>query len=215
MNFNNTEWATNTLTFTAKGTCSNYHIGIDNGAAKGSNDWAHIDSANLVSSIPAAQTIYTTLNGGNQAGGEFNTGVGYGLGTKFKTTVEGTITKVRIYTGKKEGGNHSVRIWNAGTNTIVTGPYTWTVTPGTKGWKEFRLPAPLRVMANTDYIVDVSTSTDYYYYMCIGQYNNPINNVNLITYAGSGLYNKTLKSMPNASWSNNGYFRDIVFVPLK
>lgn len=213
LNFNDTAWATKTLIFTTNGACNNYHIGIDNGSATGSGDWAHIDSANLVSSGTGTQTIYTTLNGGNQTGAEFNTGVGHELGTKFKANVAGTITKVRIYTGKAEGGNHSVRIWNASTSTVVSGPYTWTVTSGTAGWKEFMLPAALSITANTDYIVAVSTSTDYYYYMAVGQFNAPINNGNLITYAGSGLYNATLNSMPNASWSNNGYFRDVVFVP--
>ncbi len=47
LNFNNTSWETKELTFIADGTCSNYHLGIDNGSSTGSSDWLRIDSADL------------------------------------------------------------------------------------------------------------------------------------------------------------------------
>ena len=154
------------------------------------------------------QTIYTT-----QTGSEGNDGVSYEFGTKFKASVAGTITKVRIYTGVSEGGDHTVRIWDVSAGTVVAGPYTWNITAGTAGWKEFTLSTPLSITAYKDYIVAVSTSSDHYYYKAAGQFDPPFNNGNLITNYGSGLYNTTLGQMPNTAYANNGYFRDIVFTP--
>jgi len=211
--FNNTSWSTISLPFTASSNCTVFRVGMDNNGSSGSSDWTRIDTVNVAASgtTPTPdplQTIYTT-----QTGQEYNGGASYELGTKFKANVAGTITKVRLHTGVSEGGAHTVRIWDDATSTVVAGPYTWNITSGTDSWKEFTLPTPLSITANTDYIVAVSTSSDYYYYADGGQFNAPIHNGNLITYTGSGLYNATLGSKPNASTSNNGYFRDIVFQP--
>ncbi len=100
-----------------------------------------------------AQTIYTT-----QTPASSDNYARYELGTKFKANVDGTVTKVRIYTNATEGGDHTVRIWTAASS-VVAGPYTWTITSGTAGWKEYTLPASLSITANTDYIVSVSNST--------------------------------------------------------
>lgn len=152
-------------------------------------------------------TIFTTQLPANT----YNDGASYELGTKFKANVAGKITKVRIYAGASEGGVHYVRIWNAN-GTLLAGPYSWTISSGTAGWKEYDMP-DLSISANTDYIVSVSTSSDYYYVATNGGFNSPINNGNLITYTGSGLYNTTLGSIPNTAYNNTNYFRDVVFTP--
>ena len=57
----------------------------------------------------------------------------YELGTKFKTTVNGHISRVRLYTHEYEGGNHTVRIWKASDGTLLAGPFSWNVTAGVRG----------------------------------------------------------------------------------
>ncbi len=134
----------------------------------------------------------------------------YELGTKFYSTTNGSLTKVRIYTNATEGGAHTVRIWNASTGTVVAGPYTWNITAGTQGWHEFSLPTGYAVTANTDYIVSVSTSSDNWYPYTAHGFDSPINNGNLRTYTGSGVFSNTLGTMPTTSFNNTNYFRDVV-----
>jgi Domain of unknown function (DUF4082) len=77
------------------------------------------------------------------------------LGTRFYADVDGQITQVRLYTNAAEGGSHNVRIWRTSDGASLAGPYTWTITAGTEGWKTFTLPTALNITANTDYIIDI------------------------------------------------------------
>jgi hypothetical protein len=137
----------------------------------------------------------------------------YELGTRFWSDVNGQITQVRLYTYTLEGGNHTIRIWRVNDGVVVAGPYTWNISSGTEGWKTFTLPTPLSIAANTDYIVDVSNSTDRYYAEQAQGLASPIVTGHLHTYAGSGVYSTVLGARPTLSWQNTNYFRDIVFAP--
>jgi hypothetical protein len=137
----------------------------------------------------------------------------YELGTAFWADVAGQVTQARLYTNTSEGGNHTVRIWRASDNTLVAGPYTWTISSGTEGWKTFTLPTPADIAANTAYIVAVSNSTDRYYAVQPHGCDATIVNGNLHTYVGSGLWTDKLGTMPTLNWQNANFFRDIVFVP--
>jgi hypothetical protein len=153
-----------------------------------------------------SSTIFTT-----QTPSSFLSDVNaYELGTRFYSTTNGSLTKVRIYTNASEGGNHTVRVWNASTGTVVAGPYTWNITAGTQGWHEFSLPTAYGLTANTDYIVSVSTSTGNWYAYAAHGFDSPISNGNLHTYVGSGVFSLTLGTMPTTSFNNNDYFRDVV-----
>lgn len=153
------------------------------------------------------QTIFTTQTPTTH----FNDAQ-YELGTKFKTNVDGTITKARIYTGLDEGGLHKVRIWRVSDGKLLSGPHDWDFSSGTEGWREFTLPTPVNITAGTDYIVAVSnSSTDKYY--AVKPDGFPVVNGNLSTVDGSGVYSTTLGAMPASTTNDNNYFRDVVFVP--
>ena len=137
----------------------------------------------------------------------------YELGTRFWADVNGDITQVGLYTNALEGGSHTVRIWRVGDSTLLAGPYTWNITSGMEGWKTFSLPAALSIVANTDYIVSISNSSDHYYAATVHGFDSPIVNAHLHTYTGSGVYTTTLGAMPTSNWQNSNYFRDIGFVP--
>jgi hypothetical protein len=137
----------------------------------------------------------------------------YELGTRFWSDASGKITQVRLYTNAAEGGNHTVRIWRVNDSALLAGPYTWNITAGTEGWKTFALPAALQIAANTDYIVAISNSSDYYYAEDVNGLSASIVSGHLHTYTGSGVYSEALGAMPISSWQNTNYFRDIVFTP--
>jgi len=152
--------------------------------------------------------IFTT-----QTPTQFENDSAYELGTKFWSDVNGQIPKVGLYSHVLEGGNHTVRIWQANTGTMVAGPYTWNITAGTEGWKLFTLPAPLSITANTDYIVAISNSSDHYYAEQAQGLASPIVSGHLHTYTSSGVYSTAPGAMPTLSWQNTNYFRDIAFTP--
>ncbi|UVI33375.1 DUF4082 domain-containing protein [Paenibacillus spongiae] len=177
------------------------------------NSFGISGSSNQTSAIPLSSggepvTIMTS-----QTPDVFNNEAQYELGTKFKSNVNGQITKVRIYTNGIEAGDHTVRIWRVSDSSVVAGPYTWNVSAGSEGWKEFTLPIPLGITADTDYIVSVSNSTDFYYAYKEFGFDSPINNGNLITYTGSGMAAVVPGTMPSIVYHNGNYFRDVVFVP--
>jgi len=151
-------------------------------------------------------TIFT-----NQTPTIFENDSAYELGTKFWVDVAGKITTVRVYTHAAEGGNHTVRIWRDGA--LIAGPYTWSISAGTEGWKTFTLPTPLQIAANTDYTVAVSSSNDHYYAEQPHGLDAPIVNGHLHTYVGSGVYTDILGTRPTLTWENTNYFRDVVFEP--
>lgn len=157
---------------------------------------------------PGTQNIFTT-----QVPNLHDNDAPYELGTRFYANVNGQVTGVRIYTNAQEGGAHTVRIWNANTAALVAGPFTWTISSGTEGWKTFALPTALSITANTDYIVSVSNSGDRWYAQAVQGFSSPVVNGNLFTYVGSGVYSVTLGAMPTSTWQNANYFRDVVFDP--
>lgn len=160
------------------------------------------------SAAPTQQTLYTTqLPSGTSS-------LALEVGTKFKSSVNGQITGVRIYTAAAEAtGTHQVRIWNSN-GTLMAGPYDWTINGGTAGWKTFTLPSVVNITANVYYIVAVSTSpgTTKYARTAAG-FNAPINSGNLRADVGAGLYSTTLGAMPNTVENNSSYFRDVIFQP--
>ena len=138
----------------------------------------------------------------------------YALGTRFSANKNGYVTKARIYTSANESGIHTVKLWDYATQKVIAGPYDWTVTSGVEGWQEFIFPEPIAITANTDYVIDVSNSTDKYYSTCTGvaAYTAPICNRDLVTYVNSGLYSTNLNNMPSRYYGSANYFRDIAFI---
>jgi len=138
----------------------------------------------------------------------------YELGTKFKTTVGVRVLKVRVYAAASEEGEHTVRLWRVADSTLIAGPYAWSFTAGTEGWKEFALPEPVAIEGSTDYIVAVTNGTDQWYFCTEQAFSSPINNGPFVTYQGSGVFGTTLGAMPTQTWNNSNYYRDVVVETL-
>jgi hypothetical protein len=153
-------------------------------------------------------SIFTT-----QIPSTFETDSRYELGTTFKTSCTGTITKVRLYTNATEAGEHIVRLWRVSDKQAIAGPFTWNLAASAAGWKEFTLPAPVVVTENVNYIVAISNSTDKIYSSANNGLGAEISSGSLVAIAGGGVFSPTLGSMPDQSFENSSYFRDVVFEP--
>jgi hypothetical protein len=132
----------------------------------------------------------------------------YELGTKFSSSVAGTITGIRYWRAASETGTHTGRIWSS-TGTLLAS-VVFTGDTGS-GWKTQTLATPLAITAGTTYTVSVNANT--YYADTPGGHAAAINNGALTAPIGAGTYNNTPGAFPSAVYQNESYFRDIVFVP--
>lgn len=134
------------------------------------------------------------------------------LGATFHSTVDGRITKIRVFGLNNETGIHLARIWRNYDNTVVGGPYQF-IYGGGNGWVTLDLPTPVGIQANVDYTVSVSTGDDdNKWYPCIPNDATAGNNgSHLVWNAGAGAYGTSLGARPTQTSSNSNYLRDVVF----
>lgn len=131
----------------------------------------------------------------------------YELGMVFQATRSGQIQAIRYYKSPSETGTHIGRIWSSTGQLLATVTFT---NETASGWQQQTLSTPLTIAANTTYIVSVNANS--YYADTINGFMNPIISGDLI--ASNGLYNPLPGVLPNQSWSNSNYYRDVLFAPL-
>jgi hypothetical protein len=136
------------------------------------------------------------------------------LGTRFSPNVNGVVSAVKVYATTAESGNHTARIWNNATGTVVGGPYTINY-GGTAGWISYSLPAAVALTAGTEYTITVSTGTDTagtLPFTSTGATTAGSNGNHLNYPANAGVASNTMGARPTTS-SGNNYLRDVVFIP--
>ncbi len=175
----------------------------DPSATQAMVDAAH-DELLRTANLTREQTIFTTQTPTGQ-----DNFFQFAIGTKFKTTVDGQITKVRIYALTDEQGIHYVSIWNAETGENLTGMLEWNIEAGEAGWRTFDLDQPLDIKAHTHYIVSVTCGPDKLYPMVTNGLAESIVNRDLI--AVSGMYSYATMGMPDNAVTTS-YLRDVVFI---
>ncbi|MBK7479372.1 MAG: DUF4082 domain-containing protein [Bacteroidales bacterium] len=130
--------------------------------------------------------------------------------------MNGVIVSARIFTGVDEAGLHQVRFWRQNDQSVfelIAGPYDWSFTPGTQGWREFNLPAPLTVEANRNYIVSVTNSENNQYWSHSNSFSPLVSNeyIRYIRSGGGGIGTVPLQELLHPQ---ECFFRDVVFVPF-
>lgn len=146
-----------------------------------------------------------------------NEDVHYDMGTEFQVLIDGFITKVRLYTDEMEAGYHVIRLWiDIGSGfSLLSGPFNWTFQGGMEGWREFELPAPVRVEGNENYryMISISNVAGNFYYSQSNNYFTPVLTNNYIRYT-IGRHITPADQVPFYDYYESMYFRDIVFVPF-
>ncbi|MGY6519675.1 MAG: DUF1800 family protein [Lysobacteraceae bacterium] len=133
-------------------------------------------------------------------------GRGYELGMKFESDRGGHITAIRHWRAPSENGVHTGRIWSASGVQLASVRFNG----GGSGWQQATLDTPVRVEANTTYVVSVNVNSHY-----------PITRDGLSSAVASGGLRSVTDgangvfgdagSFPTQSWNNSNYFRDVVF----
>jgi len=155
---------------------------------------------------PTSETLLTTQVPGEQK----NNGVAWELGVRVVSDVAGQITALRFWKTAGENGPHIGNVWSA------TGQLLATVTFANEtasGWQQQALGASLGILANTEYVVSVSTGPNGYYAATAGFFTTSLVNADLTALADDGRYAPAGEFPSQSSQSSTNFFRDLVFVP--
>jgi chitodextrinase len=131
----------------------------------------------------------------------------YELGTKFQSSVDGTITAIRFYKSASETGTHTGRIWSSAGAQLASVTFA---NETASGWQTAQLAAPLAISANTIYVVSVNTGGTYYVKTDNGLGATVINSPLSTVIGSNGVYGN-VGVFPTSSYMNSNYFRDVVF----
>lgn len=136
-------------------------------------------------------------------------GTAYALGTRFRSSSAGTVTKVRWYR-HPFAGSHTSKAWriyrHSDSTVLASGTIDVPNNSDTAGWAEHTLSSPLTISASTDYVVVVDNNASNTYYSTGGPFYNsgpvagegPLTNV-------EGYYSTTQGTMPTNTFNNEGY----------
>ncbi|PPS42787.1 N,N-dimethylformamidase beta subunit family domain-containing protein [Chroococcidiopsis sp. TS-821] len=158
----------------------------------------------LIAQAPNNQTIFTTQSPSIP---NVSDGVPYELGMRFRSAKAGRIIAIRYWKAASEPGSHIGRIWS--TNGTILASVTFT-NETTSGWQQATLSTPLLIQANTTYVVTVNVNS--YFAISYDQLANSIVNGDLSSVAGNNGVYGVPGALPQNSFRNSNYFRDIVFV---
>lgn len=165
-----------------------------------------------VTRVSAQESLFPNSKTGNDSGPEGNF---YELGTVFRSSVDGAVTHLRVYSIAAEAGVHTGRIWRNADGALVGGPYSWTY-GGAAGWIALDIP-DVAITANADYTVAISTGG--------GGRNYPFldgdlasaggNGAHLTHPAAAGVFTTTAGARPTFTFHSSNYLRDVLFVPAR
>ena len=126
------------------------------------------------------------------------------LGIKVSTSIAGDISSVRFYKEPESSAAHEAHVWDPAGNLLATQPFT---SESASGWQEVQLSTPIRMAANSTFIVSVFSSAYYY----PGSTFATMTSGPLTVIGGMYIYNNT-SAFPNNQVGYQ-YGVDFVFTP--
>lgn len=133
------------------------------------------------------------------------------LGLRFYSDVPGTITGIRFYKGSTNTGTHVGALWASDGTNLTTITFSGETA---SGWQKATLTSPVKITANTVYIVSYLAPRGGY--SCDQNYSWSTLNAGPLHTSGSSpgifAYGSTT-SFPNDTWNGSNYYVDVVFSP--
>ncbi|WP_159806042.1 DUF4082 domain-containing protein [Cellulomonas citrea] len=129
------------------------------------------------------------------------------LGTRFASSVDGTVTGVRFYKGPNNTGTHVGTLWS-----VATGAALATVTftnETTTGWQTATFSQPVQITKNTEYVVSYRTTVGRYSATAGAFSGAGVQRDPLRTATDSGMYSYA-DGYPSTTTSTS-YLVDVVF----
>jgi beta-glucanase (GH16 family) len=154
----------------------------------------------------ATASLYTT-----EVGTVYSDGTTYNNGTRFKVTLAGQVTKLKVYKSSASQTFASVKLWNFSTGSLLaTAPATTGSEP--VGWITLTLTTPVTLTTNTvDYMVSYRSNVISYIQSGFvgGRIVGPIS---AYAHPNNGYTISGVDAMPNVGNNGNSLTADIVFV---
>ena len=138
------------------------------------------------------------------------------LGTKFTSTKSGVVTAIRFYKGSGNTGSHTGTLWTSSGSQLASVNFT---NETSTGWQTQVLPTPVRISADTPYVVSYHAPAGHYsvdtgYFAIAGVNNYPLRAPSDGENGGNGLFRSSKNTaFPNSTYSSSNYWVDVVFLP--
>lgn len=133
------------------------------------------------------------------------------LGLRFRSDVTGSVMSIRFYKGTNNTGTHVGTLWsNAGAK---LGEVVFS-SESASGWQKADFPVPIRIAANTDYVISYLAPRGSYaldqFYNWAGLTASPLR----VAGSAPGVYAYgSAVTFPSGAWKNSNYWIDVVFAP--
>lgn len=129
------------------------------------------------------------------------------VGTRFTTSVAGTVTAVRFYKGATNTGTHTVKLWGSGQALLAEAVST---NESASGWQTVPLPQPVAVEPGVTYVAAYHSTTGRYAVTSGGLASvRTVGPLSTVADGGAYVYGT---GYPGSS-SSTFYGVDLVFVP--
>lgn len=142
-----------------------------------------------------------------------NDGNAVELGLKFRADRDGYVKGVRFYKGSTNTGAHTGSLWSATGQLLATVPFA---NESASGWQEVRFAQPVRILANTTYVVSYHTNIGNYaysggFFAANGISNPPLSALRDGQEGGNGVFRYGPSGFPSESYNATSYWVDVVF----
>jgi hypothetical protein len=136
---------------------------------------------------------------------------GVEVGLKFVTDVPGSIIAIRFYKSRNTFGTHTGELWTIGGQRLATATFT---NETAFGWQQVTLNTPVRILANTPYVVAYHSDGPFSYVDFPTSLDMPpLHAPASGSLGGNGVYALgPVGTFPGLGGGTN-YLVDVVFVP--
>jgi hypothetical protein len=136
------------------------------------------------------------------------------LGVKFKSSQAGYVRGVRFYKSTANTGTHTGTLWTSGGTKLATGTFSGETATG---WQRLNFASPVKITANTTYVVSYHTDVGHYSvdanFFANNYSNAPLTAPSSSTSGGNGVFAFGASSFPNRTYNATNYWVDVVFNP--
>src|SRR2546426_8103268 len=132
------------------------------------------------------------------------------LGLKFQASVNGSITGIRFYKGRKNTGPHVGHLWTNSGTLLASVPFT---NETATGWQQATLATPVAITANTTYVVSYYAPAGWYAldapYFTTAVTNAPLQALASGASGGNGVYKYGASGFPTQTHNTSNYWVDV------
>ncbi|GAA4927493.1 hexosaminidase [Nonomuraea thailandensis] len=137
------------------------------------------------------------------------------LGVKFRTDVAGQARGVRFYKAPGDYSSHVGSVWTATGTRLARATFTEETAAG---WQEVRFPTPVRLQANTTYVVSYSSPGGVYgyndgFFASSGVDNGVLHALSGPAGGGNGVFATGVGVFPSSTFRSMNYWADVLFDP--